>query len=54
MRIQAGSGGVVVARGHAKASEPIARALADQPGTRHYVGESNEQASVAGLPSRSR
>jgi putative ABC transport system permease protein len=50
VQIQAGSGGgVVVVNGHAQASEPVPQALAAQPGTLHYAGESDEQASAAGL-----
>jgi putative ABC transport system permease protein len=50
VQIQVGSGGgVVVVNGRAKASEPVPKALAAQPGTLHYVGESDEQASAAGL-----
>ena len=44
------SGGVVVVNGHAKASETIPHALAAQPGTLHYVTESDQQGSVPGLP----
>jgi putative ABC transport system permease protein len=44
-----GSGGEVVVNGHAKASETIPQALAAQPGTLHYVTESDQQGSVPGL-----
>jgi putative ABC transport system permease protein len=50
VQIQVGSGGdEVVVNGHARASEPVPQALAAQPGTLHYVGESDEQVSAAGL-----
>ena len=41
--------GEVVVNGHAKVFESIPKALAAQAGTLHYVVESDEQASVAGL-----
>ena len=44
-----GPGGEVVVNGHAKASETIPQALAAQPGTLHYVTESDQQGSVPGL-----
>jgi putative ABC transport system permease protein len=48
VQIQAGYGEFVVG-GHGNASELVPEALAAQPGTLHYVAESDEQASVAGL-----